>query len=84
MSEGWEAQQVQQSGAGRGAGSSSGAVSHALEAEAVLVPLHRLLQRHHGVVKLVDVLVLAPDLELHVPAGRGHEVVLDVPEVPGH
>ena len=55
-----------------------------LQAVAVLVPLHRLLQRRHGVVALVDVGVLGVDPQLHRAAGARHELVGEAGEVAGH
>mmetsp|Transcript_106233 Transcript_106233/g.327931 ORF Transcript_106233/g.327931 Transcript_106233/m.327931 type:complete len:574 (+) Transcript_106233:348-2069(+) len=39
-----------------------------LEPEALLIPLHRVLEGHHGVVQLVHIRMLREDRELHVAA----------------
>ena len=54
-----------------------------LAAVDLLVPLHRVLEGLHGVAQAVGVLVLAPDLEVHLAAAHGGEAVLDAAEVAG-
>ncbi len=55
-----------------------------LQPEPVLVPLHRTLERGHGVVALVDVLGLGIDLQEHIAPGAGREVVLEPGEIARH
>mmetsp|Transcript_9555 Transcript_9555/g.31582 ORF Transcript_9555/g.31582 Transcript_9555/m.31582 type:complete len:469 (-) Transcript_9555:2-1408(-) len=55
-----------------------------LAAVAVLVPLHRTLQRLQRPVQLVQVLELGPHRKAHAPARRRHESALHAAEVARH
>ena len=50
----------------------------------LLIPRHRLDQRKHRVIALVDVFRLDIDAQLHLAAGRRRVVVLDITQVPSH
>ena len=52
--------------------------------EALLVPAHRLLQRAHGVVALVDVLGLDVDAQIHLAARHRRVAVVDAAQVARH
>jgi hypothetical protein len=54
------------------------------EAVRLLVPAHRALERVHGEAAAPLVAVLDEDAQLHLTAGLGGEVVLDLGEVAGH
>ena len=53
------------------------------EAEAILVPLHRFLERGHGVVAFVDLARLGIDLQGDLAARAGDESVLELGEAAG-
>ena len=59
------------------------AIQIVLQAEALLVPAHRLLERGHGVRAFVDLTRLAVDLERHLPARARGEGVLEPGEAAG-
>ena len=55
-----------------------------LPAVDLLVPLHGLLERLHGMAALVLVVVLHIDVERHLPPRHGREPVLDARQVARH
>ena len=48
-----------------------------------LVPFHGVLQRHHGVVDLVDVVCLGKNPERNFTAAHGHKFIFNVLQVAG-
>ena len=48
------------------------------------IPLHRILQRRHGVVDLVDVVGLGEDLQFHPAPTYGDKLIFDVLQFPGN